>query len=86
MVLETVPVSPVETKLPETFGSAKVLSAVGSTTVKVVSKLLAVEPSKIISTLVLSSRLPVMLSPALCTYRSSVVWPEPGSTTRSSFS
>ena len=64
MALETLPVSPVETIVPETLGSARVISAVGSTTVKVVSKLLAVEPSKTISTLVPSSRLPVMLSPA----------------------
>jgi len=46
-VLVTVPVSPVLTKVPVTFGRLTVLSAVGSITVNVVSKSFGVAPSKI---------------------------------------
>jgi hypothetical protein len=41
-----VPVSPVVITVPLTFGKVIVLSAVGLTTVRVVSKASAVEPSK----------------------------------------
>ena len=44
----TVPVSPVVTTVPVTFGMVMVLSAVGSATVNVVSKALSVAPSNII--------------------------------------
>ena len=44
----TVPVSPVVTKVPSIFGIVTIRSAVGSATVKVVSKLSAVAPSKTI--------------------------------------
>ena len=48
IVFVTEPVSPVVTIVPETLGTVIVLSAVGSVTDIVVSKLSAVEPSKII--------------------------------------
>ena len=47
----TVPVSPVVTTVPVTLGRVLVLSAVGSTTVSVVSKPSAVAPSKTIGLL-----------------------------------
>ena len=46
----TVPESPVVITVPVTFGMVIVLSAVGSATVKVVSKSPSVDPSKIILT------------------------------------
>jgi len=46
-VLVTVPVSPVVTTVPVTLGKVIVLSAVGLTTVKVVSKSSSLEPSKL---------------------------------------
>ena len=48
IVFETVPVSPVVINVPVMFGIVIILSAVGSTTVRVVSKVSAVEPSKTI--------------------------------------
>ena len=66
IVLVTLPVSPVVTTVPVTFGSAIVRSAVGSVTVKVVSKSSAVAPSKTRLALFMT-KLPVMVSPVTFT-------------------
>ena len=59
----TVPVSPVVTTVPVMLGKVMVLSNVGSTTAKVVSKPSAVEPSNVRLPVVPISKLPVMMPP-----------------------
>ena len=67
IALVTVPVSPVVTTAPVTFGSVIVRSAVGSTTVSVVSKAFSVAPSKT-TFASFSSRLPVIVPPLLASF------------------
>ena len=68
IVLVTLPVSPVVTTVPVTFGRVIVRSAVGSVTVKVVSKSSADEPSNTTLVLVPKFKSPVIVPPAFASF------------------